>query len=114
MAVGSRFRHVIESQQFSRSLLEDLFARSDEIKREPHRFMGRLNGQVMAALFYEPSTRTRLSFEAAMLRLRGETLGAYKPPGVAPPPPGETPQTTPLLPPPFPPHFSPPHIPADP
>src|SRR5579859_1945350 len=75
MAVGSRMRHVIESQQFTRSLLEDLFARAEEMKREPHRFMGRLNGQVMAALFYEPSTRTRLSFEAAMLRLGGQTMG---------------------------------------
>jgi len=75
MAVSSRLRHVIESQQFSRSLLEELFARAEEIKREPHRFMGRLAGQVMAALFYEPSTRTRLSFEAAMLRLGGQTMG---------------------------------------
>jgi len=75
MAFGSRMRHVIESQQFSRSLLEELFARAEEMKREPHRFMGRLNGQVMAALFYEPSTRTRLSFEAAMLRLGGLTMG---------------------------------------
>src|SRR5258708_39921769 len=80
MAVGSRLRHVIESQQFSRTLLEDLFSRSDEIKREPHRFMGRLNGQVMAALFYEPSTRTRLSFEAAMLPLRGPTIGCAQAP----------------------------------
>ena len=75
MAVTSRLRHVIESQQFSRSLLEELFARADEMKREPHRFMGRLAGQVMAALFYEPSTRTRLSFEAAMLRLGGQAMG---------------------------------------
>jgi aspartate carbamoyltransferase catalytic subunit len=75
MAVSSRMRHVIESQQFSRSLLEDLFARAEEIKREPHHFIGRLAGQVMAALFYEPSTRTRLSFEAAMLRLGGQTMG---------------------------------------
>jgi len=75
VAVSSRLRHVIESQQFSRSLLEELFARAEEIKREPHRFMGRLAGQVMAALFYEPSTRTRLSFEAAMLRLGGQTMG---------------------------------------
>ena len=67
--------HVIESQQFSRTLLEDLFARSEEMKGEPHRFVGRLAGQVMAALFYEPSTRTRLSFEAAMLRLGGTTMG---------------------------------------
>jgi aspartate carbamoyltransferase catalytic subunit len=75
MAVSSKLRHVIESQQFSRTLLEDLLARADEIKREPHRFIGRLAGQVMAALFYEPSTRTRLSFEAAMLRLGGATMG---------------------------------------
>jgi len=75
MAVTSRLRHVIESQQFSRTLLEELFARSEEMKREPHHFMGRLAGQVMAALFYEPSTRTRLSFEAAMLRLGGSTMG---------------------------------------
>jgi len=75
MAVSSKLRHVIESQQFSRSLLEDLIARADEIKREPHHFIGRLAGQVMAALFYEPSTRTRLSFEAAMLRLGGATMG---------------------------------------
>ncbi|HKW69855.1 MAG TPA: aspartate carbamoyltransferase, partial [Candidatus Dormibacteraeota bacterium] len=47
----------------------------DEMKLEPHRFIGRLAGQVMAALFYEPSTRTRLSFEAAMLRLGGSTMG---------------------------------------
>ena len=75
MAVTAKLRHVIESQQFSRSLLEDLFARADEIKREPHLFIGRLAGRVMAALFYEPSTRTRLSFEAAMLRLGGQTMG---------------------------------------
>src|SRR3979411_1524766 len=75
MAVTSRLKHVISSQQFSRTILEELFARSEEIKREPHRFMGRLNGRVMAALFYEPSTRTRLSFEAAMMRLGGQTMG---------------------------------------
>lgn len=75
MAVSSRLRHVIESQQFSRTLLEELFVRAEEIKREPHRFAGRLQGQVMAALFYEPSTRTRLSFEAAMVRLGGQAMG---------------------------------------
>jgi aspartate carbamoyltransferase catalytic subunit len=75
MAVGSRLQHVIESQQFTRSFLEDLLGRAEEIKAEPHRFSGRLNGRVMAALFYEPSTRTRLSFEAAILRLGGQTMG---------------------------------------
>jgi aspartate carbamoyltransferase catalytic subunit len=75
MAIGSRLRHIVESQQFSRALLEELFVRADEMKSQPHLFSGRLNGRLMAALFYEPSTRTRLSFEAAMLRLGGQTLG---------------------------------------
>lgn len=74
-AAAVRPAHVIESQQFSRPLLDEIFARADEMKREPHRFAGRLQGQIMAALFYEPSTRTRLSFEAAMLRLGGRTMG---------------------------------------
>src|SRR5712691_5360696 len=65
MAIGSRLRHVIESQQFSRPLLEELLAKADDIKSEPHKFSGRLNGRVMAAL----------SFEAAMLRLGGDTMG---------------------------------------
>src|SRR6266849_6355093 len=56
MAIGSRLQHVIESQQFSRLLLEELLARADDIKSEPHKFSGRLNGRVMAALFYESST----------------------------------------------------------
>jgi aspartate carbamoyltransferase catalytic subunit len=75
MAIGSRLRHVIESQQFSRPLLEELFSRARQIKEEPRNFSNRLAGRVMAALFYEPSTRTRLSFEAAMLRLGGRTMG---------------------------------------
>jgi aspartate carbamoyltransferase catalytic subunit len=75
MAIGQQLRHVIESQQFSRSLLEEIFNRADHLRQDPHRASGRLQGRVMAALFYEPSTRTRLSFEAAMLRLGGRTMG---------------------------------------
>ncbi len=75
MAVSQRLRHVVESQQFSRDLLEDVFQRADEMRSNPHRAAGRLQGRVMAALFYEPSTRTRLSFESAMLRLGGRTMG---------------------------------------
>jgi aspartate carbamoyltransferase catalytic subunit len=75
MAIGSRLRHVIESQQFSRPLLEELFSRAKSIREDPQAFSHRLDGRVLAALFYEPSTRTRLSFEAAMLRLGGRTMG---------------------------------------
>jgi len=75
MAVGQRLQHVVESQQFSRELLEEIFARAGEMRSDPHRASGRLQGRVMTALFYEPSTRTRLSFESAMLRLGGRTMG---------------------------------------
>ena len=68
-------QHVVAAQQFSRPLLEDLFERTDQMRRHPERAAGRLQGRVMAALFYEPSTRTRLSFEAAMLRLGGRVMG---------------------------------------
>src|SRR5437588_11468973 len=72
---STRLRHVVESQQFSRELLEEIIERANAIRREPHLYAGRLQGRVLAALFYEPSTRTRLSFEAAMLRLGGRTMG---------------------------------------
>jgi len=75
MAVGQALRHVVESQQFSRELLEEIFARADRMRADPHAAAGRLQGRVLAALFYEPSTRTRLSFESAMLRLGGRTMG---------------------------------------
>ena len=53
MAVGQSLRHIVESQQFSRDLLEAICERADAMKREPHRASGRLQGRVLAALFYE-------------------------------------------------------------
>jgi aspartate carbamoyltransferase catalytic subunit len=75
MAIATRLLHVLESQQFSRELLDEIFERADAMRAEPLRVSGRLQGRIMAALFYEPSTRTRLSFESAMLRLGGRTMG---------------------------------------
>ncbi|XP_078179412.1 aspartate carbamoyltransferase, chloroplastic-like [Carex rostrata] len=69
---------VIESQQFNRDLLNGIFEVAqdmEEIERNassPGSNM--LKGYLMATLFYEPSTRTRLSFESAMKRLGGEVL----------------------------------------
>src|SRR6202171_6040345 len=68
--------HVVESQQFDRALLEKVFsvaAAMEDVVRGGGN--DGLRGRIMASLFYEPSTRTRLSFEAAMLRLGGEVLG---------------------------------------
>jgi aspartate carbamoyltransferase catalytic subunit len=64
--------HVVSAEQFDRSLLDALFARATAL--EGTRGHG-LSGRIMATLFYEASTRTRLSFESAMLRLGGSVLG---------------------------------------
>jgi len=68
-------RHVVESQQFTVPLLMELFARTRQMERIVARG-GTLDyqGRILASLFYEPSTRTRLCFEAAMLRLGGRVL----------------------------------------
>lgn len=69
-------RHVYKSQQFTPELLEVLFGQADLFERASA--LGNINhfpNKTMAALFYEPSTRTRLSFEAAMIRLGGKVIG---------------------------------------
>ena len=74
-ADSARLRHVVESQQFTVPLLMELFDRSRGMERVVARG-GTLDYQnkIMATLFYEPSTRTRFSFEAAMHRLGGRVL----------------------------------------
>jgi len=64
-------KHVIESQQFGRKLLSSLFSMADKLEKKTET---PLKGKIMAALFYEPSTRTRFSFESAMLRLGGSVI----------------------------------------
>lgn len=70
-----KLQHVVESQQFTVPLLMELFERTRAMERVAQRG-GTLDYQdrIMAALFYEPSTRTRFCFEAAMHRLGGKVL----------------------------------------
>jgi aspartate carbamoyltransferase catalytic subunit len=72
---GLPLKHVVESQQFTVPLLMELFERSRGMERVVARG-GSLDYQnrIMTTLFYAPSTRTRLSFEAAMHRLGGRIL----------------------------------------
>ena len=72
---AQKMKHVIESQQFTVPLLMELFDRARGMERVVARG-GSLDYQnkIMATLFYEPSTRTRLSFEAAMHRLGGRVI----------------------------------------
>ncbi|MHB8507206.1 MAG: aspartate carbamoyltransferase [Candidatus Dormibacteria bacterium] len=75
-ALVTSLRHVVESQQFDRPLLEHVLAAAGEMERLVMAGgSSELRGRIMATLFYEPSTRTRLSFESAMLRLGGAVLG---------------------------------------
>ena len=67
--------HVIEAQQFDRPLLSELFAVTKEMEEVVSRYGSNiLSRRLMASLFYEPSTRTRLSFESAMMRLGGQVV----------------------------------------
>ena len=63
--------HVTKTQQFSRSDIDKLFALATKLEKKPD---DSLKGKIMAALFFEPSTRTRLSFSSAMLRLGGSVI----------------------------------------
>jgi aspartate carbamoyltransferase catalytic subunit len=65
--------HLLETQQFDRAMLKELFALAT--KMEDHRDDS-LHGKILASLFYEPSTRTRFSFESAMFRLGGQVITA--------------------------------------
>jgi len=70
-----RLQHVIRAQQFNRKLLSDIFAAArnmEQVIEEGGADL--LRRKVMATIFYEPSTRTRLSFESAMRRLGGDVI----------------------------------------
>ncbi len=74
---GFPLDHIIESQQFDRELLEVVFNTADRMKADLYgerELAKSLEGRIMASLFYEPSTRTRFSFESAMLRLGGAVI----------------------------------------
>lgn len=68
-------RHLISPLDLSVSELDDILNLAGEIIKAPKKYYNACQGKKLATLFYEPSTRTRLSFEAAMLNLGGSVLG---------------------------------------
>jgi aspartate carbamoyltransferase catalytic subunit len=66
-------QHIVQVSQFDRAFVEKLFASADEM-RDLARPSTLQAGRILATIFYEPSTRTRLSFESAMLRLGGQVI----------------------------------------
>ena len=68
-------RHLMSPLDFSVAEMDQLLAIADDIEKNPKKYQNACNGKTLATCFYEPSTRTRLSFEAAMLNLGGNVLG---------------------------------------
>ena len=68
-------RHLMNPLDFSVEELDRLFDLANDIERSPQKYAHACEGKKLATCFYEPSTRTRLSFEAAMLNLGGKVLG---------------------------------------
>ena len=68
-------RHLLTPEDFSVEELNTLFDLADDIGADRSRYAGVCAGKKLATCFYEPSTRTRLSIEAAMLNLGGSVMG---------------------------------------
>ena len=67
-------KHVLSAEQYTRESLEEIFNLTDDIKANPEKYSHKLDGKIVAVMFYEPSTRTRLSFETAALKLGAKII----------------------------------------
>ena len=65
---------IISAKQFDRQDIEYLIQTAEQIEADKASYATLLQGKIMATLFFEPSTRTRLSFESSMLRLGGSVM----------------------------------------
>lgn len=72
-------RSLLAPLDFSTQEMDQLFQEADRIINSPRDYAHVCKGYLLATLFYEPSTRTRFSFEAAMLRLGGQIIGFSEP-----------------------------------
>lgn len=68
-------RHLMSPLDFTTEELEKLFQLANDIENNPQKYAHCCDGKKLATCFYEPSTRTRLSFEAAMINLGGSVIG---------------------------------------
>ena len=72
-------RHLIDFNDCTVEEWEELIRLTADIRLNPADYLSRCRGRIMATLFYEPSTRTQMSFQAAMLRLGGQIIGFDNP-----------------------------------
>ena len=67
--------NVLTAEQFTKEDLNEIFNLARKIKNNPKKYSKKLEGKIVAVMFFEPSTRTRLSFETAILKLGGQVIG---------------------------------------
>lgn len=72
-------RNLIDPRDFTKDEIDSILELTKEIIEKPEDFSHVCDGKILGTLFYEPSTRTRFSFEAAMLRLGGRIIGFSEP-----------------------------------
>ncbi|MGN1051129.1 MAG: aspartate carbamoyltransferase [Acutalibacteraceae bacterium] len=74
-----KHRHVIDLEDLTFVQLREIVELAGMIKKNPERFSRVCDGKILATLFYEPSTRTQMSFQTAMMRLGGKVIGFDNP-----------------------------------
>lgn len=72
-------KHLVSIKDIDRETIEAILKRAKDIESNPQNYAENLKGKILASIFFEPSTRTRLSFDSAMLRLGGQVLGFADP-----------------------------------
>lgn len=72
-------KHIIDLEELSYDDLMKIITLADKIRKSPKDYSEACKGKILATLFYEPSTRTQMSFQTAMLRLGGTTIGFDNP-----------------------------------
>lgn len=75
----SKYQHLIDLNDYPVSWWNKLITLGQDICRNPGRYHGACSDKILATLFYEPSTRTQMSFQTAMLRLGGTIIGFDNP-----------------------------------
>ncbi|MDR1754001.1 MAG: aspartate carbamoyltransferase [Eubacterium sp.] len=73
------YNHLIDLNRYSTNQWNDMLRLAGEIMRNPRIYENSCGGKIMGTMFYEPSTRTQMSFQSAMLRLGGGTIGFVNP-----------------------------------
>lgn len=77
--MNQKFNHLIDMDDYTVPQWNAMIRLAQDIMRRPESYADKCRGKIMATLFYEPSTRTQMSFQAAMIRLGGSIIGFDNP-----------------------------------